>query len=289
MANVALRTNRPPRLRTGRGKRTAVSVVGLIVALLFLFPTYWMVSTAFKPAGDIITSSYDLIPFHLTFKHFTDAVGKPGFGTYLRNSLMVTLGALILALFCGLLAALPLARMRFRGRKGFLMLVLCAQLAPFEALLIPMYLMMRRFDLDTSLVSLLLIYFVSTLPFTIWTLRGFISGIPVDLEEAALVDGCSRWKAFWKVTFPLLGPGLVATSVYAFITAWNEFLYAFVLMQDSSHYTLPVWLATFQTAFGTDWGGAMAASSLFTIPVLVFFLLVQRNLVSGVTAGAVKG
>ena len=272
-----------------RGKRVSVSVAGLVVAAVFAFPTYWMISTALKPRGDIITTSYDLIPLHFTVGHFFDAVEKPGFGTYLRNSLMVTLGALALALITGLIAAIPLARMTFRGRKGFLMLVLCAQLAPFEALLIPMYLLMRQFNLDTKLTSLLLIYFVSTLPFTVWTLRGFINGIPADLEEAAQVDGASRWGSFWRVTFPLLGPGLVATSVYAFITAWNEFLYAFVLMQDTSHYTLPVWLATFQTAFGTDWGGSMAASTLFTIPVLVFFLIVQRNLVGGMTAGAVKG
>ncbi|HWC84205.1 MAG TPA: carbohydrate ABC transporter permease [Pseudonocardiaceae bacterium] len=272
-----------------RTKRISVSVAGLAVAVVFAFPTYWMISSAVKPRGDIITTSYDLFPVHLTFSHFVDAVEKPGFGIYLRNSLMVTLGALACALVAGLLAAIPLSRMRFRGKRGFLMLVLCAQLAPFEALLIPMYLLMRQFNLDTKLTSLLLIYFVSTLPFTVWTLRGFINGIPADLEEAAQVDGAGRWGAFWRVTFPLLGPGLVATSVYAFITAWNEFLYAFVLMQDSSHYTLPVWLATFQTAFGTDWGGSMAASTLFTIPVLVFFLVVQRNLVGGMTAGAVKG
>jgi N,N'-diacetylchitobiose transport system permease protein len=272
-----------------RTRRTLASVAGLVVALLMLFPTYWMVSTALTPRGDITTSRYNLVPTHLTLQHFFDAVGKEGFGFYVRNSLFVTLGSLLFAMVAGLLAAIPLSRLRFRGRKGFLLLILVAQLAPFEALLIPMYLFMRGLNLDTSLFALLLIYFAVTLPFTVWTLRGFINGIPVDLEEAAMVDGCSRWTAFWRVTFPLLGPGLVATSVYAFITAWNEYLYAFTWLQDRSVYTLPVWLATFQTAFGTDWGGSMAASALFTVPVLVFFLIVQRNLVAGVTAGAVKG
>jgi len=272
-----------------RGRRTLVGTAGIVVALLFLFPTYWMISTAFTPSGDITTSKYNLIPLNLTFQHFTTAVGKPFFGTYVRNSLFVTLAALLLAMVTGLLAAIPLARLRFRGRKGFLLLILVAQLAPFEALLVPYYLFMRHFKLDTSLTALVLIYFIFTLPFTVWTLRGFINGIPEDLEQAAMVDGCSRWMAFWRVTFPLLGPGLVATSVYAFITAWNEYLYAFVFLQDNAHYTLPVWLATFQTAFGTDWGGSMAASAMFTIPVLVFFLIVQRNLVAGITAGAVKG
>lgn len=270
-------------------KRWMVSALGIAVGLILLFPTYWMVATAFKPTNEILTFKYDLLPLNLTFQHFVDAVQKPHFLTYVRNSLFVTLSALVLSIFTGLMAAVALARMRFRGRKGFLFMVLIAQLAPLEALLIPMYLMMRAINLDTKLPSLILIYFVATLPFTIWTLRGFIYGLPADLEEAAMVDGCSRWKAFWRVTFPLLGPGLVATSVYGFITAWNEFLYAFVFMTDSSKYTLPVWLSTFSTAFGTDWGGTMAASTLFTIPVLIFFLAVQRNLVTGVTAGAVKG
>jgi N,N'-diacetylchitobiose transport system permease protein len=274
---------------TRRGKRTVLGIVGILVALVFLFPTYWMISNAFTPSGDITTSKYNLVPSSFTVQHFVDAIGKQGFWTYVRNSLFVTLVALLFSMFSGLLAAVPLARMRFRGRKGFLLLILVAQLAPFEALLVPMYLFMRQFDLDSSLAGLLLIYFVVTLPFTIWTLRGFINGIPVDLEEAALVDGCSRWSAFWRIIFPLLGPGLVATSVFGFITAWNEYLYAFTFLQDSSQYTLPVWLSTFQTAFGTDWGGTMAASTLFTIPVLVFFLIVQRKMVAGVTAGAVKG
>ena len=274
-------------MRTQR--KPLIAVAGIIVALLFLFPTYWMVSTAFTPTGDITTSKYNIIPLSLTFQHFVTAVEKPGFGYYVRNSLFVTLTALLFSMITGLLAAIPLARLRFRGRKGFLLMILVAQLAPFEALLVPYYLFLRNFKLDTSLTALVLIYFIFTLPFTVWTLRGFINGIPEDLEQAAMVDGCSRWKAFWKVTFPLLGPGLVATSVYAFITAWNEYLYAFVILQDQNRYTLPVWLASFQTNFGTDWGGSMAASCMFTIPVLVFFLIVQRNLVAGITAGAVKG
>jgi N,N'-diacetylchitobiose transport system permease protein len=162
-------------------------------------------------------------------------------------------------------------------------------MAPFEALLIPMYLMMRDLDLLNRLPALLLVYFATTLPFTAWTLKGFVQGVPIDLEEAAMVDGCGRWSAFRRVTLPLLGPGLVATSVFGFITAWNEFLYALVFMQDESKFTLPVWLSSFQSVFGTDWGGTMAASTLFTVPVLIFFLIVQRNMVSGLTAGAVKG
>jgi N,N'-diacetylchitobiose transport system permease protein len=273
----------------GRTKKRLASVVGLLVAILFAFPIYWMVTTALKPANQLLSDDYDLIPFGVTIQHFIDGISKKGFLNSLENSLIVALVAVAFALIAGLLAAVPLARLRFRGRKGFLLLVLVAQMAPFEALLIPMFLMIRSFDLLNVLPGLILVYFAAALPFTAWTLRGFVKGIPVDLEEAAMVDGCGRWAAFRRVTLPLLGPGLVATSVFSFVTAWNEFLYALTFLQDTSNVTLPVWLSSFVSVFGVDWGGAMAASTVFTLPVLIFFLIVQRNLVSGVTAGAVKG
>jgi N,N'-diacetylchitobiose transport system permease protein len=276
-------------VNTKRVKKVLLSVLALVVAALFAFPTYWMAATALKPTSQLLSTRYDLVPASITIDHFTTALGKPGFVTSLTNSLIVTLGAVLCSLVAGLLAAVPLARLRFRGRRGFLLLMLIVQMAPFEALVIPLYLMMRDLDLLDQLSALVLVYFAATLPFTAWTLRGFVDGIPVELEEAAMVDGCGRWGAFRRVTLPLLGPGLVATSMFAFITAWNEFLYALIFMRHQGNWTLPRWLASFQTVFGTDWGGTMAASTLFTIPVLVFFLLVQRNLVSGVTAGAVKG
>lgn len=269
--------------------RVAVSAAGVLATAFFAFPTYWMVTTALKPSGQLLSDGYDLVPLGLTFEHFVGGTGKAGFLTALGNSLMASLGAVVCALVAGLLAAVPLARMRFRGRKGFAMLVLVAQMAPFEALLIPMYLMMRDLNLLDRLPGLILVYFGATLPFTAWTLRGFVRGIPLELEEAAMMDGCGRWGAFRRVTLPLLGPGLVATSVFGFITAWNEFLYALTFMQSKDNVTLPVWLSGFQSKFGTDWGATMAASTVFTLPVLIFFLVVQRNLVSGLTAGAVKG
>ncbi|MBW4718908.1 carbohydrate ABC transporter permease [Saccharothrix obliqua] len=270
-------------------KKVSSNVIAVVLALFFAFPTYWMVTSAFKPTRDLSSSSYDLIPLSVTAQNFAAAWNKEGFLRSLGNSLLVSLTAVLAALLVGLLAAVAMSRLRFKGRKGFVLLMLVAQMAPFEALLIPMFLMMRDLDLLDKLPSLALIYFAVTLPFCAWTLRGFVNGIPLELEEAAMVDGCGRWGAFRRVTLPLLGPGLVATSVFAFVTAWNEFLYALSLMKDQAKETLPVWLSGFQTAFGTDWGGAMAASTLFTLPVLVFFLIVQRKMVSGVTAGAVKG
>ncbi|MEV4597937.1 carbohydrate ABC transporter permease [Amycolatopsis sp. CA-161197] len=276
-------------MRKSLTQRVTLSVVGVLVALLFFFPTYWMFTTSLKTPGEVLSPKYDLFPTSATLANFASALTKPGFVTYLSNSLIVTLGAVLAALVVGVLAAIPLARFRFKGRKGFLLLILVAQLAPLSALFIPMYLLMRDLGLLNTLPSLLLVYFATSLPFTVWMLYGFINGIPYDLEEAAMIDGCSRAGAFRRVTLPLLGPGLVTTSVFSFITAWNEFLFALVFMQDKPKQTLPVWLSSFKTAFSVDWGGIMAASVVYAIPALIFFLIVQRKLVSGLTAGAVKG
>jgi N,N'-diacetylchitobiose transport system permease protein len=276
-------------MRGRTARRVALNAVGLVTIVAFAFPVYWMASTAFKQPGDIQTYVPKFVPWPPTIDNFVTAVTRPHFLDFLRNSVVISLTTVLLSLVVGLLAAMAVARSRFRGRQGFLLLVIVAQMAPFEALLIPMYLVLRQANLLNQIPALIITYFIFTLPFTIWALRGFIAGIPVDLEEAAMVDGASRPQAFWHVVLPLLAPGLVATSILGFITAWNEFLYAYVLMRDTENFTLPVWLATFRTAFGTDWGGTMAASTLFTLPVLVFFLLIQNRMVGGVTAGAVKG
>jgi N,N'-diacetylchitobiose transport system permease protein len=270
------------------GRKVLVSAVGLVAAVLFAFPVYWMVNTAFKGPDEIQTYVPVFIPTP-TLDNFVKAINQPHFIDFLRNSALVTLTTVALATVVGFLAAATVARIRFRGRAGFLLLVAIAQMAPFEALLIPFFLVVRDVGLYNQLPSLVLIYFIFTLPFTIWSLRGFVAGIPVDLEEAAMVDGATRFGAFIRVTLPLLAPGLVATSIFCFITAWNEYFYAFVFMTDVQNYTLPVWLGSFRTNFGTDWGATMAASTLFTLPVLLFFLAVQRRMVGGLTSGAVKG
>jgi N,N'-diacetylchitobiose transport system permease protein len=270
-------------------RKALVNLAGAVTLLFFAFPVYWMFATAFKPSGDILSVTPRFVPWPVTLQHFEDAVSRPHFLDYVRNSLLVTLAAVALSLTIATLAALAVGRFNFRGRKAYLLLVMIVQMAPFEALLIPFFLTLRQLDLLNRLPALVLIYFIFTMPFTIWTLRGFVVGVPRELEEAAMVDGCTRMQAFRRVVFPLLAPGLVATSIFAFVTAWNEFLYAFVFMRDPDKFTLPVWIASFRTAFGDDWGATMAASSLFTLPVLVFFLAIHRRLASGLTAGAVKG
>jgi N,N'-diacetylchitobiose transport system permease protein len=164
------------------------------------------------------------------------------------------------------------------------------QMLPANALIIPLYVVLARYHQTGKLTGVIVTYMTFVLPFSIWTLRGFILGIPRDLEEAAMVDGNTRFGAFVKILLPLVAPGLVATSIFAFIQAWNEFIFAYILLTDAQKQTLTVWLAGFYgTAHGTDWGGLMAASTLTAIPVVIFFLLVQRRIAFGLTAGAVRG
>jgi N,N'-diacetylchitobiose transport system permease protein len=274
--------------RRRRGRDLAANLTGIAVFLIFAFPVYWMIATSFKPPIDILSYPPKFLPWPISLEHFSNAMSRPLFGTYWRNSLLVALSVVLLSLTFGVLGAFAVGRFAFRGKKAYILAVLIVQMAPFEALLIPFFLMYRSLDLLDRLPGLILLYFIFTMPLTIWVLRGFVAAVPRELEEAAMVDGASRGQAFRQVVLPLLAPGMVATSIFAFNTAWNEFLYAYVFM-GQENWTLPVWIGSFRTAFGTDWGGTMAASTLFTLPVLIFFLAIQRRLVSGLTAGAVKG
>ena len=168
--------------------------------------------------------------------------------------------------------------------------LLVIQMIPVEGLFISQHNMLEGFNLLNTVVGLSIVYVAAELPFTIWTLHGFVAGVPYELEEAAMMDGCSRVQAFFRVTFPLLAPGLVATGVFGFIQAWNEFTLALVVMTREDRRTLPLWLSTFTDVNrGTDWGGIMAGSTLIAIPVVIFFLLVQGRMVAGLTSGSVKG
>ncbi|CAM5737507.1 Carbohydrate ABC transporter permease OS=Streptomyces tendae OX=1932 GN=GUR47_05780 PE=3 SV=1 [Streptomyces tendae] len=279
----------PPPLRRAL-RRLPLHAAAALTVVICLFPVYWMVTTAFKPSTDI--QSYDprLVPRTWTFDHFRTAVSADGFGLFWRNSLLVTLSAVLLALLVALGAAYAVARMRWRGRRQFMLAVFVAQMAPWESLIIPIYIISRDTGMLDRLPTLTLVYFMITLPFTVVVLRGFIAGIPPELEEAAQVDGCTRAGAFRRVAFPLLAPGLMATSLFGFITAWNEFTYAnFLIIKQQDSRTLPVWLSSFQSTFGTDWGATMAASTLFALPALVVFLALQRHVTAGLASGGVKG
>ncbi|MEU7040467.1 carbohydrate ABC transporter permease [Streptomyces varsoviensis] len=269
--------------RVWPGATAVVLFIGLV------FPVYWMFATAFKQNKDVISEVPVWFPTSPTFEHFSKAMNADGFWTLVGNSFTVTVLAVLFSLVIGVSASFAIARMRFKGRKSTILVMMMAQMAPWEVMVIAIYLVVRDADLLNSLVPLTAFYTIMVLPFTILTLRGFIAAVPKELEESAMVDGCTRRQAFVKVVFPLLAPGLMSTSLFGFITAWNEFPLVLILSKDPSAQTLPVWLTGFRTTFGDDWGATMAASSLFAVPILVVFLILQRRAVGGLTSGAVKG
>lgn len=269
--------------------KVLLNIGAALFTVVWAFPVYWMVNTAFKPQRDILTSTPHFLPFPLTLANFADAVGKPNFARYVANSLIVTLAVVAVATAIGFLAALALARFRFVGRRAILITILAIQMIPAPALVIPLFLNMKSLHLLNNLLSLGLTYTAFVVPLTIWILRGFAQGVPVELEEAARIDGASPSQIIVHIMLPLLSPGIIATSIFAFITAWNDYVYAYVMMQDDAHYTLPVWLAMFSTNTGTDYAGLIAGSTLFALPAVVFFMIAQTRLTAGMTAGAVKG
>jgi len=274
----------------GRGRRLGWNAVGIAVFVVMVFPVFWMISTAFKPDGEIYSVTPNWVPAHPTLGHFRDAIARPYFWTDVKNSLIVVLATVGIAIALSFLAAVALAKYRFTGRKLFIVLVIGIQMLPPAGLIIPLYVVLARYQLVNALTGVILVYLTTALPFSVWTLRGFILGIPKDLEEAAMVDGSSRLGAFARILLPLVAPGLVATSVFAFITSWNEYIFARILLSDSPKQTITVWLSYFLgTGRSVDWGGLMAASTLIAIPVVIFFLLVQRKIAFGLTSGAVRG
>ena len=277
------------RRRRRRLRRIAWNVVGLAVFAVLVFPVFWMISTAFKPDTDINAFSPTWFPTHPTLEHFRDAIARPYFWEVVQNSLIVVGAVVALSMVVAFLAAVALAKYRFTGNKLFVVLVIGILMLPQAGLVIPLYVVLAKYHLTNHLLGLVFTHLVILLPFAVWTLRGFIMGIPHELEEAAMVDGSSRLGAFTRILLPLVAPGLVATSVFVFITSWNEYIFANVILSDQANQTLTVWLSYFYgTSRATDWGGLMAASTLTAIPVVIFFLLVQRKIAFGLTAGAVK-
>ena len=273
-----------------RRTRVMVDALGIVTFLLCIFPVYWMVNTSFLDRREIRAPEPTWVPFGGGLDNYRRLFDDDGFVNALGISLMVTIGTVVAALLFAFLAALAVSRFRFRGRRSFVVTLLVVQMIPAEGLFISQYKMLDTLQLTNTVLGLTALYIAAVLPFTIWTLRGFVAGLPVDLEEAAMVDGCTRVGAFFRITFPLLAPGLVATGVFGFIQAWNEFTLALVVMTNAEKRTLPVWLSTFTDVNrGTDWGAVMAGSTLIAVPVIIFFLVVQGRMVSGMTAGAVKG
>jgi ABC-type glycerol-3-phosphate transport system permease component len=281
--------------RARQARKIGVNLLGVLVALVTLFPIFWMVSTAFKPSQEIYSLSPSLLPAHPTFGNFTQVISgqASGIGTvwlFFRNSLAVTLAATAISSFLSLLASVAVARFRFRFRASFLIMLLIVQMIPGQALIIGLFREFDQLNLLQNLLGLVIVYAAQALPVSIWMLRNFVATVPRELDEAAAIDGAGAVTIFWRILLPLVAPGLVATSIFAFITAYNEFIVALTFLgQAHSTYTLPIYVTYFFGRGGAEWGPIMAASTMYTIPVVIFFLIIRRRLVGGLVAGAVKG
>ena len=270
--------------------KIAVNAILVVTSLVWLLPVYWMVNSAFQTEKNLLSSPPKLIPAPLTTEHFAKVLSSPAFHSALLMSLSAAVITVVATTLCSLLAALALARFNFRGRRTLIVAILVIQMIPAEALFISQYRMLDSWALLNSVAGLSLLYVGGVLPFVTWMMRGYVEAVPEELEQAAMIDGCTRIQAFMRVTLPLLAPGLVSTSVFAFLHSWNEYTLALIVLSRDSAVTLPLWLQSFQQGLqGSDWGGVMAGSTLITIPVLILFIFVQNRMSTGMVSGAVKG
>lgn len=256
--------------------------------LAVLLPLYWLFITSFKTNPEINALQVTYWPQAFTTENYQKLFQTTKFGVYLKNSLIVTLSASALVLLFSLAGGYALARYRFKGKTVLLGALLVSQMIPTILLFIPMFMIFGKLRLNNTLQSLIILYTVFNTPFCLITLRGFFERIPVSLEEAAMVDGCNRKQAFFRVVMPVLFPGIVATFVFAFTGAWNELLAGIMFINSNSLKTIPVAINAFIGKYSIDWGQMSAACMIALIPTVIFFAIVQKYIVQGLTQGAVK-
>lgn len=266
-----------------------IAVCSLVLMAVCLFPFAWMALSSIKTLPELYTVPPHWLPAAPTFGNYINVIFSSNIPRYFLNSAVISIGSTGLALILAIFASYGFARFEFRGRRLLQSLVLIGQLLPTAAIIVPLFITLRYLHLVNTYWGLILVYMIITLPLSVWMLTSYFRAIPVELEEAATIDGASRLGVLFRITLPLSTPGLVAVVVYAFVTTWNEFIFALCFATDSSVKTLPIGLAEFSTEFNTDWGAVMAASMVMTIPVALLFLFFQNLFVGGLTAGATKG
>jgi multiple sugar transport system permease protein/raffinose/stachyose/melibiose transport system permease protein len=274
--------------RSGLGS-VAIAVSSLVLAIVCLFPFAWMALSSIKTLPELYTVPPHWLPLAPTIGNYVNVIFNSNIPRYFLNSVIISVGSTGLALILAIFASYGFARFDFRGKRLLQSLVLIGQLLPTAAIIVPLFITLRYLHLVNTYWGLILVYMIITLPLSVWMLTSYFKALPVELEEAATIDGASRLGILFRITLPLSTPGLVAVVVYAFVTTWNEFIFALCFATDSSVKTLPIGLAEFSTEFNTDWGGVMAASMVMTIPVAFLFLFFQNLFVGGLTAGATKG
>ncbi|WP_082163700.1 carbohydrate ABC transporter permease [Caballeronia mineralivorans] len=266
------------------------SILTWAIVILMVFPLIWMVLTSIKPQSELFVFPIKLLPEHVTFEHYERLLEDTPFLSYFWNSVVLSVATTVVVMVVATLGGYSLARFKYRGRETIAIAVLCTYLMPSVVLIIPLYLMMVKLGLENTLTSLVISYATFALPYALWLLRSFMAGIPEDLEAAALVDGASRLGAFMDVILPQALPGIISTALFTFILAWNEYLYALVMVNTDETRPLTTGVMNMLvSSFNIEWSLLMAASVMMSVPLLFFFAFLQRYLTSGFGAGGVKG
>ncbi|MEI3612761.1 carbohydrate ABC transporter permease [Pseudogracilibacillus sp. SO30301A] len=273
-----------------RKKKYLLFALLIIMLLFILLPIYWMLSTSIKPNTESFKVPPEIIPTTPTLENFINQLkDRTGFLTYFVNSIIVSLGTTILSIITAILAGYAISRLRFPGKDKLFILILVSQMFPQSLMIVGIYTFFMKLNLLDSYLGLILAFTSFSLPFAIWMMSGFFETIPFELEEAAMIDGSSRFKTLWKVILPLTSPGIVAVGVYSFLNSWNNLLFALSLTSSQDMRTVPPgFLLTYVGEFQYYWSDAMAGSIIITLPMVAVFILLQRYLVQGMTAGAVK-
>ncbi|MDX1419859.1 MAG: carbohydrate ABC transporter permease [Rubricoccaceae bacterium] len=260
-----------------------------LFAFIAVYPITQIVTISLRPGDQLLSTSLALIPEGATLDNFRELFTETAFLRWLFNSVVVSLVVTATGVALASTAGYALSRFPFRGRGAMLSGLLVTQMFPATMLLLPLYVVLIALELLNSYLGIIVIYTATALPFCVWQMKGYYDTIPVALEEAARIDGCSPWQAFTKVVFPLAAPALVITALFSFMTAWNEYVVANVVLQDTAMFTLPLGLKMFQGSMTTQWGLYAAGALVVSVPVILLFLLLSRYLISGLTLGAVKG
>ncbi len=276
--------------KTKRALGDAVTYVLLAVAVLVvLMPLGWIISTSLKPSVEIFAKPPHWIPKAPTLQNYVMVLTESAIPRAFLNSFVTGLIAALASLLLGGSAGYAFARFRFRGNKALSLFMLISQMLPLTVLMLPMYYMENRMGLIDTRLGLAMAHLIICMPLVTWMARGYFKGIPREVEEAAMVDGCSTFQTLWHIILPLLRPALAATGIYAFVSSWNEFALANVLTRSEASRTVPIALNEFSSFFKVDWGQTMAAAALITLPIILVFLLIQKQFVAGLASGAVKG
>lgn len=272
--------------------RTVVSYLFLIVYALFIIaPLYWLLTGAFKPETEIVSYPPTIIPKSVTLEHVRGVLANPMIVRFFANSIVVALGTILVSLVISIMAGYAFSRLEFKSKRALMVFIMSVQMIPFVTLIIPLYFIFANMGLLDTYTSLVLVYSAGAVPLNIWLLKGYFDSIPGELEESAMIDGCTGLQAFFKILLPLSAPGISAAIIFSFITAWNEFMVALVMTSSTSMRTYPVGLYYFVgIRYGqVDWGPLSAALFIATVPLLIVFIFFEKQFITGLTGGALKG